>query len=105
MTHAVPPAPVNTATSEPVLIAHAFTALLAVGVGLGWYVFPGQPTVDAIGSVTALVLSLVGAFVARGKVSPTGSQPPWLTDVEATITAIATDVAQAQIDGYVARTP
>lgn len=99
MTQPVTPAPAG--TSEPVLIAHAFTAILALGVGLGWWAFPSQPILDAFGSIAALTLSLVGAFVARGQVSPVGSV--WLTDIEQTITAIATDVARTEIDGYVAR--
>jgi len=98
-----PATPPAAGTSEPVLIAHAFTAILALGVGLGWWVFPGQPVIDAIGTVTALIVSLIGAMVARGQVSPVGSQPAWLVDVEQTITEIATEVAQQQIDTYVAR--
>lgn len=98
MTQPVPPV---AGTSEPVLIAHAFTAILALGVGLGWWVFPGQPVIDAIGTVTALIVSLIGAMIARGQVSPVGS--PWLVDIEQTITEIATEVAQQQIDTYVAR--
>ncbi len=95
--------PVTGVTSEPVLIAHAFTAVLALGVGLGWWVFPSQPTVDAICSVVALIVSLAATMWARGQVSPAGAQPVWLTDLEQTITEIATEVAQQQIDSYVAR--
>lgn len=85
------------------LIAHAFTMLLAALVTAGWVTYPSKPLLDVLGTGAALVLALVGAFVARSKVTPgvpvlPGSWAEW----EQVIAEIATEVTQHQIDTYVA---
>lgn len=57
-------------TAEPVAIAHAVTVILSAIVAYGWVAIP-DPTINAVGSVLAFVLSAVGAFIARSKVTPT----------------------------------
>ena len=98
------PLPTPNTTPEPVLIAHAVTAVLACLVGAGWIVFPQDVTLDGIGTAIALLISTIGAFIARGKVTPTNTALPatW-AQWEQVITEIATEVAQQQIDTYVAR--
>lgn len=94
----------TTSTSEPVLIAHTITAVLMAGVALGWWAFPTQPVVNAIGTVAALIVSVIAGVVARGQVTPVGSDPaPTWADIEHTITEMATQIAQQQIDSYVAK--
>jgi hypothetical protein len=56
-------------TSEPVLIAHAVTVILAAVVSLGWVAIPND-TIDLVGTGVALLVSTVVAVVARGKVTP-----------------------------------
>lgn len=56
-------------TSEPVIIGHSITLILAALVGLGWLTIPST-TIDAIGTLVAVVLSTVGAVMARARVSP-----------------------------------
>jgi hypothetical protein len=67
--HAAEPAPKPTPSSEPVVIAHAVTVILGAIVAAGWAVIPSD-TINAIGSVVALVVASVGAVFARGRVSP-----------------------------------
>lgn len=56
-------------TSEPVLIAHAVTVILAALVSLGWISVP-DVTIDLVGTGVALVISTVAVVVARGRVQP-----------------------------------
>jgi hypothetical protein len=58
-------------TSEPVVISHAITTILFAAAGAGWLTVP-DTTIDTIGTIAAVVLSTIGAFAARAKVSPTG---------------------------------
>lgn len=58
-------------TSEPVVISHAVTTILYAVAGAGWLTIP-DPTINTIGTIAALVISTVGTFAARAKVSPTG---------------------------------
>lgn len=92
------------ATPEPVLIAHTISAFLAALVAAGWITFPSQPVLNVVGTGLALLVATVGAFVARGQVTPAGSTtaPTW-AEIEHTIHDIATQIAQDQIDTYVAR--
>lgn len=85
------------------LIAHAFTTLLAALVAAGWITYPSKPVLDVIATATAVILALVGAFVARSKVTPSGAALPssW-AEWEQVIAEIATEIAQQQIDTYVA---
>lgn len=98
------PTPSPVATAEPVLIAHAITAFLAALVATGWIAFPSQSVLDVIGTGLALLVATVGAFVARGQVTPTGSAaaPTW-AEIEQAIHDIATRITQEQIDTYVAK--
>lgn len=63
------PAPDATPTSEPVLIAHAVTVILAALVSLGWIAVPND-TIDLAGSIVAMVISTAVAVVARSRVTP-----------------------------------
>lgn len=56
-------------TGEPVVIAHAVTVILGALVTAGWVAIPNA-TIDTIGTVVALVLSTVGAVLARARVAP-----------------------------------
>ena len=56
-------------TGEPVVIAHAVTVILGALVTAGWVAIPNT-VIDTIGTVLALVLSTVGAIIARSQVSP-----------------------------------
>ncbi len=55
--------------SEPVIISHAITVILGALVTAGWVTIPNT-TINAIGTVLVLVLSTVGAVIARAKVAP-----------------------------------
>jgi hypothetical protein len=63
------PAPKPTASSEPVVIAHAVTVILAAIVSAGWAVIPSD-TINTVGSVVALAVASLGAVFARGRVTP-----------------------------------
>ena len=67
--HAAEPAPKPTPSSEPVVIAHAVTVILAAIVSAGWAVIPSD-NINTIGSVVALAVASVGAVLARGRVTP-----------------------------------
>lgn len=67
-----PPLIPPTSPSEPVIIAHAITVILGALVTAGWVAIPDS-TITLVGTVVALVLSTVGAVVARSRVTPTAS--------------------------------
>lgn len=99
------PVPDTATTPEPVLIAHAVTVILGALVGLGWFVIPSA-TVNTIGDAVLILVSTVGVFVARGRVKPVNSPtgPTTWTEIETAITEMATEIARAEIDSYVAKT-
>lgn len=59
------------AASEPVLLAHAVTLILAAAVGTGWVTIP-DTRINAVGTAVAAVLSTIGVLAARARVSPSG---------------------------------
>jgi hypothetical protein len=59
------------ATSEPVRLAGLLTTALYAAAGAGWFVIPDK-TIDLIGTIVAVVLSVVGTELARARVSPSG---------------------------------
>lgn len=63
-----PTAPTQ-ASSEPVLISHSIVVILGALVTLGWVNIP-NPVIDSIGTVLALALTGVSAWLTRSKVTP-----------------------------------
>lgn len=57
------------ATGEPVLISQAVTVILGAIVSAGWAVIPDQ-TINAVSTLIWVVASVVGSFLARGRVKP-----------------------------------
>jgi len=93
MTHAVSDAsPVPQATTEPVLIAHAVTVVLAALVGLGWFTLP-DPIINLIGTGVWLLVSTVATVIARGKVTPLDgtNRPLDVADFEAYVLGVVRD--------------
>jgi len=84
--------------SEPVLLAHAITTILAAAVAAGWIFIPDH-TLNTIADGLAFVISTVGMLAARAKVSPTG-RITW-DSVRSTIRLML----QAEIDRLVAAAP
>jgi len=87
--HAADPAAKPTASSEPVVIAHAVTVILAAIVSAGWAVIPSD-TINTIGSVVALAVASVGAVFARGRVTP----------LKGGIGGYISEVVRAELDKY-----
>jgi hypothetical protein len=79
-------------TSEPVLIAHVVTVLLGGVVGLGWLTL-SDSTINLVGTVVFILVSTVGAVVARGRVRPVDGTDRALTpdDVVAYVDAVLRD--------------
>jgi hypothetical protein len=57
-------------TPEPVMIAEGVRTILAAVVAAGWIVIP-DVTINAIVSVVALAISVIGSWMARKRVTPT----------------------------------
>ena len=60
---------VSLVDGEPVALSQALTVLLSAAVTAGWVTIP-DPTVNALATLLALVITTVSTLRARSKVTP-----------------------------------